>query len=159
MESRWGVKIGSKHAIVPWIMEYASHLLNRFEVGRDRKTAYERCKGKKAKHMGVEFGGGVRWRRRPVGGAMAKMAVLWQEGVFLGVKGRTGEFIIGDSKGVWKTRTLQRTPAGSRWARGNAELVRGVPWKTNDADEKADGDDMEVIRLDPEDAPAAPQRE
>ena len=79
---------------------------------------------------------------------MAKMTVLWQEGVFLGVKGRTGEFIIGDSKGVWKTRTLQRTPASTRWARSNAEMVRGVPWKTSEDDQKADGDDMEVIKLD-----------
>ena len=154
LEARWGVKIGSNHAVVPWIMEYASHLLNRFEVGHDGKTAYERCKGKGAKHMGVEFGEGVLWRRRPLGGAMAKMTVLWQEGVFLGVKGRTGEFIIGDAKGVWKTRTLQRTPAGTRWARSNAELVKGVPWKTRDDDDKADGDEMEAIKLDPEEVPA-----
>ena len=50
-------------------MEYASHLLNRYEVGHDGKTAYERCKGKPAKNMGVEFGEGVLWRRKPVGGA------------------------------------------------------------------------------------------
>ena len=96
---------------------------DRFEVGHDRKTAYERCKGKKANNMGIEFGEGVLWRRKPVGGAMAKLTVLWEEGVFLGVKGRTGEFIVGDSKGVWKTRTIQRTPTTSRWAQSNAELV------------------------------------
>ena len=88
---------------------------------------------------------------------MGKLAVLWEEGVFLGVKGRTGEFIVGNSKGVWKTRTLQRTPTGSRWARSNAELVRGVPWKTRDDDERADGEDMEVIKLNPEEAPPADQ--
>ena len=148
LEEKWGVKIGSKHAVIPWIVEYATHLLNRFEVSHDGKTAYERCKGKKAKHMGIEFGEGVLWRRRPAGGAMAKMTVLWQEGVFLGIKGRTGEFIVGDPKGVWKTRTLQRTPMSTRWARSNAEMVRGVPWKTSEDDQKADGDDMEVIKLD-----------
>ena len=59
LEARWGVKIGSKHAVVPWIVEYATHLLNRFEVSHDGKTAYERCKGKAAKHMGIEFGEAV----------------------------------------------------------------------------------------------------
>ena len=122
LEDRWGVKIGSKHAVIPWIVEYAAHLLNRFEVSHDGKTAYERYKGKSAKHMGIEFGEGVLWRRRPIGGAMAKMTILWEEGVFLGVKGRTGEFIIGSPKGVWKTRTLQRTPMTTRWARSNAEF-------------------------------------
>ena len=71
------------------------------------------------------------------------------------LKGRTGEFIIGNSEGVWKTRTIQRTPTTSRWAPSNAELVRGVPWNTSDDDDKADGDKLEVIKLNPEDAAAA----
>ena len=78
LEERWGVKIGSKHAVIPWIVEYAAHLLNRFEVSHDGKTAYERYKGKFAKHMGIEFGEGVLWIRRPIGGAMAKMTILWE---------------------------------------------------------------------------------
>ena len=45
----------------------------------------------------------------------------------------------------------------TRWARSNAELVRGVPWKTSEDDAKADGDDMEVIRLDPDEPPQAHQ--
>ena len=80
LEDKWGLKIEAKHAMIPWIMEYASHLLNRFEVGHDGKTAYERCKGKRAKIMGIEFGEGVLWRRKPVGGALGKLSVLWKEG-------------------------------------------------------------------------------
>ena len=77
----------------------------------------------------------------------------------MGVKGRTGEFIVGDEKGVWKTRTLQRTPVRKRWDPKNAELIRGVPWNLNEEDDNADGDKMEVIRVDPEDAEAAAQKE
>ena len=149
LEEKWGIKIEAKHAIVPWIVEYASHLLNRFEVGHDGRTAYERCKGKAAKSVGVEFGEGVLWRRKLEGGALGKLAVLWKDGVYLGVKGKTGEFIIGDEQGVWKTRTLQRKPMDGRWDSKNAELVRGVPWNTGDADDEADGDKMEVIKLEP----------
>ena len=82
--------------IMAWMAEYAAHLLNRFEVGKDGTTAYERCKGKKAKHMGVEFGEGILWRRTPVGGALGKLGTLWEDGVFLGVECNTGEFIVGD---------------------------------------------------------------
>ena len=39
----------------------------------------------------------------------------------------------------------------------NAELVQGVPWNLSEEDEKADGDKLEVIKLDPEDAEAAEQ--
>ena len=44
---RWKVKIPSKHPVMAWLVEYAAHLVNRFEVGKDGKTSYERCKGKK----------------------------------------------------------------------------------------------------------------
>ena len=62
LEEKWNIKIKSKHAVIPWIVEYAAHLLNRFEVGHDGRTAYERCKGKPAKNMGIEFGEAVLWR-------------------------------------------------------------------------------------------------
>ena len=150
LEGRWGIRIGARHMVLPWVIEYAAHLLNRFEVGHDGKTAYERCKGKQAKSMGIEFGEGVLWRRKPAGGAAGKLTVLWNEGVYLGVKGRTGEFVVGDAKGVWKTRTIQRTPVGSRWTQKNAELITGVPWNTGENDAKADGDKLEVIKFDPQ---------
>ena len=54
-EGRLGVKWEHAHSVWAWIAEYASFLLNRFEVGHDGKTAYERCKGKKARVEGLEF--------------------------------------------------------------------------------------------------------
>jgi hypothetical protein len=100
LEARWGTKIPTLHAIVPWIVEYASFLLNRFEVSHDGKTSYERCKGKPAKTMGLEIGEAVLWRRRPVGGAMAKLTCLWEDGIFLGVRGVSGELIIGECRSL-----------------------------------------------------------
>ena len=97
-----------------WIVERAGHTLNRFEVGKDGRTAFERCKGKKARHLGIEFGEAVLWRRKPVGGALGKLSVAWSSGVFLGVKGRSNEIIVSDAKGVWKTRTINRRPIGDR---------------------------------------------
>ena len=72
LEDRWKMKIPSKHAVMPWMVEYAGHLINRFEVGKDGKTSYERCKGKRAKTLGVVFGEAVHWRRKPVGNALGK---------------------------------------------------------------------------------------
>ena len=82
LEATRGAKIPSKHYVIPWVVEYAGFLLNRFEVGSDGKTAYERCKGKRAKTSGIEFGEAILWRRRPVGGALAKLTCLWEDGVF-----------------------------------------------------------------------------
>jgi hypothetical protein len=35
LEEKWNVKLESKHAVIPWIMEHATYTLNRFEVGHD----------------------------------------------------------------------------------------------------------------------------
>jgi hypothetical protein len=43
---------------------------------------------------------------------------MWDDGVFLGVKGSTGELIVGNEKGVWRTRTVRRKPEGERWESG-----------------------------------------
>ena len=46
-------------------VEWSAHVLNRFEVGKDGRTAFERCKGTRAKHLGIEFGEAVLWRKNP----------------------------------------------------------------------------------------------
>jgi hypothetical protein len=132
-------------------MEHAAYLLNRFEVGHDGRTAFERCKGKQAKVPEVEFGESLLWRRKPAGNALGKLSILWQDGVFLGIKGRTGEYIIGDKMGVWKTRTVQKKPCSERWQDTNAENVTGVPWQVSDNDENMDGEKMEIIKVNPDD--------
>ena len=58
LEDQWGVKIGSKHAVIPWIIEYAAHLLNRFEVSHDRVRALQGQEGQTHRHRV--------WRRGPV---------------------------------------------------------------------------------------------
>ena len=39
LEHRYKVELPAKHAMIPWMIEYAAFLLNRFEVGHDGKTA------------------------------------------------------------------------------------------------------------------------
>ena len=109
-----------------WLIEYVSLLLNRYEVGRDGRTAHERNKNKSSKLMGLDFGECVTWRRRPVGSNLAKLAVLWDVGVYLDVKGSTGEIIIGNGHGVWRTRTVRRRPEELRWRAEEFREDQGV---------------------------------
>ena len=100
LEERLGMKVEVNSAVWPWLTEHVAVLLNRLEVGADGRTAYERCKGKRAKMLGYEFGEMVLWRGRPIGRRLAKLECLWEDGVYLGIKATTGEYIVGDSKGV-----------------------------------------------------------
>ena len=114
-------------------------ILNRYEVGNDGRTAYECNKNKKSKMMGLEFGEAVLWRRRPVGDNLAKLAILWEHGVYLGVKATTGEIIVGNAEGVWRARTVRRRPVEERWSAEAVEKIKGVQEK---AGEKKEDDVM-----------------
>ena len=83
LEKRWGMAIPHRHAVVPWIMEYAGFLLNTFEVGHDGKTSFERLKGRKSKVLGIEFGEAVHWRMKPARGALGNSTVFGATGYFL----------------------------------------------------------------------------
>jgi hypothetical protein len=146
LEDRLEILLGSKHAAWAWMAEYGGYLLNRQEVGHDGKTSYERNKGKKGKVSGIEFFEGVLWKRKPSGGGLGKLAIMWNDGVFLGVKGTTGEFIVGDANGIHRTRTLTRKPEQERWkkgADGNLSMVIGVPWRQSEDDPNKDGEGMD----------------
>ena len=110
--------------MVPWLVEYSAFLLNRFEVGRDGKTAYERCKGKQAKSAGLEFGEAILWKTKRVGGALGKMTCLWEDGVYVGVRDQSGEIAASNKDGVWKTRTVQKQPQDERWRAESADQVK-----------------------------------
>ena len=66
----------------------------------DGKTAYERLKGKRAKMNGIEFGEGVMFKRNPKDGQLGKLSILWDDGIFQGVKTLSGEMIVGTKNGV-----------------------------------------------------------
>ena len=130
LEKRWNVEIPSSHPVVPWVVEYASYLLNRYEVGHDGKTAYERLKGKSSKGWGIEFGEGLHWKASSASSALGKLSASWRDGVYLGVKGKSGEIIVSDADGVWKTRSVRRKPQDERWDESNVDMVKTSPWSS-----------------------------
>ena len=134
IEERWMVKLDPENALLSWLVEYAGWLVNRAEVGHDGQTPYERLKGKTARLPGMEFGEAVMWKSRPQGGPLGKLSCLWSDGIYFRVKGSTGEYIVGDGAGVWKTRTVRRKIESERWNKDTIKLVGGVPWKVNPQD-------------------------
>jgi len=129
LEFKWKVSIPDDHAVLTWMVGYASFLLNRFEVGRDGKSNYERLKGKKAKVNGLEFAEGLWFKIKEKKEGVGKLAVRWRDGVYLGVRAASGEIIVGTEEGVFRTRTVKRKPLESRWLQSNSTKIGGVPWK------------------------------
>ena len=146
LQGRWKVDVSHRHAVFPWMLEYAAHLLNRYEVGRDGRTAYERLKAKKTKPLGMEFG-----EPDQLGAVLLGSWTRWDHGVFLGVKGKTGEIVIGARSGIFKARTVRRRSTEDRWNPKAMELVTGVPWRTSEDDDKVDGGKLAKLQV-PEEA-------
>ena len=55
------------------------------------------------------------------------------------MKGSTGEYIVGDGAGVWRTRI-----ESERWNKDTIKLVGGMPWKVNLQDPNVDGEGMKL---------------
>ena len=66
-ETRVGAQIPSNHNILAWSVEFAGTVVNRYEVGRDGKTPFERLRGKQSRLIGLEFCEKVNFRRTAVG--------------------------------------------------------------------------------------------
>ena len=120
------------------MVEYAAVLLNRGQVGADGRTAYERLKGKKASSPGMQFGERVlaksnvaSYKRKD------KMDTDWYEGIFLGQRAVSGEYLVSSPSGVFRPRTVRRVPFEQRWV-DNLSMVPWVPWKHNAKHEEGD---------------------
>ena len=70
LDGRLKGKVSVFHRVVTWLVEHAADLINKFAVGADGKTAYERVKGKGYRGEVVEFGRKVMYRVpcKPEGG-------------------------------------------------------------------------------------------
>jgi hypothetical protein len=99
LETRLEEKIPGEHAVLAWLVEFAAVLVNRYEVGHDGKTAYERLRGKKSKLLGLEFGERLNYKRNRSGNKLAKLDCMWEDGMFLGYRSNSGEIIIGTEEG------------------------------------------------------------
>ena len=157
LEERVG-RVRGDHCVVSWLVEFAAVLVNRYEVGHDGKTNYERLRGKASKLLGLEFCEMVHFRKSRVESKLGKLDVLWHDGIFLGYRPASGEAVVGTKDGVFKTRNVRRRPEEERWSGKNLDYVVGVPWRMRPGDDRegetlmpnvGDAMDMPEIEMEP----------
>ena len=133
IESRYKCKLPIKHFMTSWIANHAAFCVTRFEVGADGKTPFQRIRGKQFSGKICELGEYVhalKCKRSPVPHRY-KYDTRWFDGVFLGFKGLTNEFLIGTPDGVKAVRTIRRRPIQDRWNTEALNNFRGLPWRYN----------------------------
>ena len=56
LERKINQKIPCSHPLVTWLVEHVADVMNKYNVGKDGRTAYERMRGKKYHGDMIEFG-------------------------------------------------------------------------------------------------------
>ena len=126
LESRLGVQVAAEEPIITFLPEYVAYLINRLEVGKDGKTAYERVKGKKGTVIGLEFGEKVLWKKRKAN-KEAKLRSRWAHGIFVGVKKSSGElWVTTKAGGLKNVRAVNRIPVEERWGKDCVNWARNT---------------------------------
>ena len=101
-EAMLGKRIEVGGVLFSWLIPYVTEIMNKFKVGSDGRTAYERITGHKCRHIGVGFGECVNFMLETDKGNRHKADSELMSGVFLGYVWRTTEYIVGTKDGIVK---------------------------------------------------------
>ena len=67
------------------------------------------------------------WYMKPGSTGTHKMEAIWKTGIWLGIRDRSNESIIGTPEGCLKVRSIRRMPSDQRWDIERWEGMRGIP--------------------------------
>ncbi len=99
VETRIKAKLPCVHPMMAWLVEHAADVLNRYCIGKDGRTPYQRLKGRKFVGHMLEFGCPVMFRvsGKVAGGVMQER---WFPGIWVGKKLHTDEHLIMKEDGL-----------------------------------------------------------
>jgi hypothetical protein len=123
---------------LPWIVRHAAALMNRFQIGEDGMTAHRRLRGKKFNRAMVEFGECI-WYLKPGSKGKFKRESRWGNGIFLGIREESGEYIVGTEEGTIKCGTCRRKGLPEdRWNLALFKEFKGLPWEPTPGSDNPD---------------------
>ena len=129
LESRWGIRVARDHPVYPWVFEWAADLMTRYaHVGDLGKTAVQLIRGSKSSRNIAQFGEKILYKPLKLSGHhRGNMEDTFFGGIFLGMRLRSDEILIGTARGNIKTRTLRRRVEEEQWYPEFAKFMKGEP--------------------------------
>ena len=128
VEENLQIKINLGHPLMPWIVEHAPDCLNKFVIGDDGLSAYERLKGKKAGDMHVEMAEKVLYT--PSRKGAPKLDERSRPGIWLGKRFESVEHVLADCEtmGIVYSSRVARLPVEERWDALSVVRISASPW-------------------------------
>ena len=121
-------KLPAAHRLRPWAYAHAAWLMNRYSVGKDKKTPFELKFERKYQSKLVPFGSTIYAQYLPKN--KKKGLPAWSKGIFLGKQSDTELYLITDSTGVHLARSVRRCV--EMWQLGTLMKIAGAPWDFQD---------------------------
>ena len=128
LEARLRCSIGPKHRIVPWLVEHAVNMRNRFQPGPDQKTPQQRLRGRPADKPVHEVGELILFRpltQDRSGDWDDKFA----KGIYPGAR-MDGLSIVTHKGGAIMCRTTRSLPEEEKWRLEAVHAITAMPWVT-----------------------------
>ena len=130
LEERLGCRLGSQSPVMKWLCEHVAANLNRFNVGDDGCTPYQRLHGKRYSGHVLELGEKIHFftpaRTR------TKLDKRWHDGMYLGTSLVSNEhFVANERGGISRAMGIARVKKEVRWDRAWAQRIIGTPMKPN----------------------------
>ena len=129
IDCQYGTSFETQHPIVTWANAYAGQLLTRFHVMKDGRTAYELNKGKGYKKALCPFGECVQFQIARSIQNPSNMDLDWKDGVYVGLRERSNEFVVLTPAGACRAGCIRRRPDPFKWDLEFAKKVKGFPWE------------------------------
>ena len=128
LERRLNTRIRSSDAIFSWMVEWAAGLITRYVKGQTGRTAYREARGHDARAPVAEFGGKIMYMpSKNTSKSAPKVDPKFHDGIWLGLRMKSDESIIGTPNGVIKAKTVRRLPEDQRWSAEEVLNIRGRP--------------------------------
>ena len=126
LETKIGERIEESSPIIEWLVKLAADLTNRFQLGEDGRTNFQRWKMETFNEELPEFGEKVMFKT-PDSKGKDKGNVRWRDGHYLGVLDESNELLIGLPEGVIKVRDVMRHAGARSWDAESLKLIKGTP--------------------------------
>ena len=149
LKARIGLSLGTDHPIFEWMVEWAATTLTRFVIRGGGKTSFERIGGRTRDKLPMRFSESVCVTSHSKQTDVTSKLERMREGIWLGMRMRTNESLIGTHAGVVKARTIRILPKDEKWRAAMILEVRGTPRRPNPlVDDDKVPEDIDEITFD-----------
>ena len=112
---------------MPWLVRHAAHILTKYKIKSNGRTAFQLMKGRRGNSKMLPFGETVLFKIPKTQHKVGDFEDRWERGTWLGFMMRSGEHLVGTSKGVFRCSHLMRRPADKRWSKEMLADIGGSP--------------------------------